>query len=91
MSLERAERFLKRFSTPIEFFAQLDIAETQDAIEAADQGSPRRKKGAYGDCWVMRQTAGVEEGDAIVRPIGQALSTKIWDLYTAEDYARAKS
>jgi hypothetical protein len=89
MSLERTSRFLDRFTCPADFFEELAEAEEKDAEEVANMDPAKRGKknqASYGDCWVMRSTLSEQEAATAVRPIGQALSTACWNLFTQKKY-----
>lgn len=95
MSLERAIRFVERFPTPASLFGemeeQMQVVEALQAVASGEQQAAtnkRKKKAAdnYGDCWIMWQTAQEDSEGLTVRPIGQALSTNCWKLFTAETY-----
>lgn len=95
MSLERAIRLVERFPTPASLFGemegQMQVVEALRALANAEQqvaANKRKKKSADddGDCWIMRQTAQEDSEGLAVRPIGQALSTHCWKLFTAETY-----
>ena len=97
MSLTSTERFLKRWPAPAIFFEELDKTIENDKKaqlkleeeEALDPYANKRKKKddpKVGECWIMRETSTqVDDGDPL-RPIGQALSTQCWKLFTAEKY-----
>lgn len=86
MSMEKTIRVLERFPTPAQFFTELEEAAKEDKRVAAKGQALKKKEGTFGDCWIMRQTAIEDENHAVVRPIGQALSTHCWKLFAAEKY-----
>lgn len=97
MSLASTERFLSRWPTPAVLFEQLDETIELDRgaqlklaeEEALDPYSKKRKKKddpKIGECWIMRETSTQADNGEIIRPIGQALSTNCWKLFTADKY-----
>jgi hypothetical protein len=91
MSLERAQSFIERFPAPGLFLDELEDVHQEESTKE-QLAKRKRGQGTDGECWVMRQTAKDNEEGATVRPIGQALSTTMWNLFTAKDYPKtAKS
>lgn len=97
MSLASTERFLRKWPTPALFFEQLDETVQKDhearmqreEEEALDPYAKKRAKkddSKIGDCWIMRETAEQAGNGETIRPIGQALSTNCWKLFTADNY-----
>lgn len=90
MSVERAVRFTERFPNPASFLTELEGAISANMAEEehfATSGAKRKRgEGTHGECFVMRQTVNGADPAAVVRPIGQALSTTCWKLFTAEKY-----
>lgn len=65
--------------------AQFKLAEE----EALDPHANKRKKKddpKIGECWIMRETSTQADNGEIIRPLGQALSTHCWKLFTADKY-----
>ena len=93
MSLERSQIFIDRFPSPGLFLEELNEVyeeeqEKEKAMDAAAQAKRKRTKGTDGECWIMRQTVNSDQDGLTVRPIGQALSTHMWNLFTAKEYPK---
>lgn len=97
MSLASTERFLRKWPTPALFFEQLEQTmqkdyevrmqrEEEEALDSHVKKRPKKDDPRIGECWIMRETTELADNGEPIRPIGQALSTNCWKLFTADKY-----
>lgn len=58
----------------------------EEALVPHAKKRPKKDDPKIGDCWIMRDTAEQAGNGETIRPIGQALSTHCWKLFTADKY-----